>query len=119
VKAIVEVTWGPKPPGWFLSRNTDDGSSWDHRDGRRVIASIAKELDGKRWLHLSMSRRGRLPNYEDMKYLKRHWAGDESKAIEVHAPAAEHVNINPNVRHLWVCLDGDPLPDFARGGKSI
>ena len=114
-----EVAWGKKPPGWYIEETTEDGSAWRHKDGRIIIASTSRELDGRRWLHLSISRRGRLPDYDDMKYLKRHWAGDEAKAIEVHAPASEHVNIATNVRHLWVCLEGDPLPDFTRGGRSI
>ncbi len=28
-------------------------------------------------------------------------------------------NIHPNVLHLFVCLDGDPLPDFTRGKGSL
>jgi hypothetical protein len=45
--------------------------------------------------------------------------GDGRKAIQVFAPVAEHVNIHEFCLHLWHCLDGDPLPDFTRGGPTI
>jgi len=34
-------------------------------------------------------------------------------------PRSQYVNINPTVLHLWVCLDGDVLPDFTHGGSSL
>ena len=78
-----------------------------------MIASIAKEADGRDWLHLSMSHRKRVPNYDELVYLKKHWAGENRKAIMVLPASEEHVNIHPNVLHLFVCISGDPLPDFS------
>jgi len=62
-----------------------------------------------------MSHQKRITNYEELTYLKRHWAGDDRKCIMVLPAKKEHVNIHPNVLHLFCCLDEDPLPDFTRG----
>jgi hypothetical protein len=114
------VCFGLKPPGWVVDDVRGDGARWVNVKRRLVvIASVAVELDGCRWLHLSISHAKRMARYEELCYLKRHWAGTAAKAVEVHASAEEHVNLNPRVRHLWVCLDGDPLPDFTHGGRSI
>ena len=117
---ILTHCWGPKPPGWKVHETRADGISWIN--GKRqlyVIASTMTYDDGREWLHLSVSHRKRLPSYDEMKYLKRHWAGVGTKAIEVHPPEEEHVNIHPRARHLWICLTEDPLPDFTMGTGSI
>jgi len=109
-----------KPPGWVLSEMRGDGAAWINQKRQLVvIASYSIELDRHYWLHLSMSHRSRIPTYDEMKYLKRHWAGPGEKAMEIHAPDSEHVNICSRARHLWVCMTGDPLPDFTAGLRSI
>jgi len=119
-KAILELCYGKKPPGWRVLDTKLDGARWINPKRRMiVIASTAIEQDGRSWLHLSISHEKRMARYEDLCYLKRHWAGIDSKAIEVYPPADEHVNINPRVRHLWVCLDADPLPDFTHGLQTL
>lgn len=108
------------PPGWREFRYREDGGQWLN-DKRKlsVIASIAVEQDGRVWLHLSMAHPSRMPTYEELTYLKRHWAGDERKAIMVLPAKTEHVNIHQNCLHLFVCLDEDPLPDFTHGMGTI
>ena len=84
-----------------------------------VVASISTELDGRRWLHMSMAHPFRMPSYDDLTYLKRHWAGEDRKCIMVLPAKDEHVNIHKTCLHLWCCLDDDPLPDFTMGTGSI
>lgn len=84
--------------------------------GLLVICSASWEADGKRWMHVSMSRHSRLPTYEDMCMVKDAFIGRERMAVQVFARAAEHVNHAPLCLHLWSCLDGDPTPDFRHGG---
>jgi hypothetical protein len=111
---------GKLPPGWHLTEERLDGARWDnHKKRLIVIASIAKEQDGKTWMHLSMSHHRRVPTYDELVYLKRHWAGEDRKCIMVLPKKEEHVNINPRVLHLFCCLDGDPLPDFTHGKGTI
>ena len=116
----IPLTGQKPPPGWVLDEQREDGARWINRKRQMiVIGSIAEEQDGKRWLHLSMSHRNRVPTYDELVYLKRHWAGDDRKAIMVLPARSEHVNIHPYVLHLFVCLDADPLPDFTHGLGTI
>lgn len=111
---------GKIPPGWRVTGYRVDGIRWQNDKKKMiVIASIAVEQDGKHWVHLSMSHYKRVPTYEELTYLKRHWVGEDRKCVMVFPEKAKHVNINPNVLHLFCCLDGDPLPDFTQGGSTI
>lgn len=117
------------PAGWIETRRGDDGAWYAWNRGLVVGVSAARELDDKRWLHVSVSRHKRgvggnrsksvMPSYEDLQMVKRIFVGANRKAFEVHAPDREHINFHPHVRHLWSCLDEDPLPDFTRGLGTI
>lgn len=111
----------PKAPnGWVVVDVSLDGATYDHvNGGKRVIISVSEELDGRRWRHLSMSRRHSIPKWDDLVAAKEAFLGLESKAIQVVPPRSQYVNINPFVLHLFECLDGDILPDFTRGSGSL
>jgi len=101
------------PVGWRKVKDELYGSCFmNEKRGLSVIMSVQMYEDGNRWLHVSMSHRKRLPRYEEMCYLKRHWIGETEKAVMVFAPRDEHVNTDPNCLHLFCCLDADVLPDF-------
>jgi hypothetical protein len=90
----------------------------------RFIVSLAKEQDGKRWLHASVSRvGGGMPSYDDLKKLKEYCIGETRTALQVFPPKAKHIDLagphGVEVLHLWSCMDGDVTPDFSRGGKTI
>lgn len=95
-----------------------DGARWQLRD-MCVIASTAIERDGREWLHLSVSRKGRLPSWDDMKFVKDTFAGEDALALQVFPPKAEFVNINPFVLHLWVCLTERVTPDFRIFSEEV
>jgi len=92
-------------------------------DGLRVISSVIVSSDHGAWLHVSCSREDCLPSYDDVRDVKRVFIGAHRVAVEVHAPDAEHININPMVRHLWARLDARATPDFRtpapNGGWQI
>ena len=117
------LTFGGRclPDKWRMVDRTSDGAGYLHKSGdMSVIESIAIELDGKRWQHLSVSRRDRLPSYEELAFVKRCWIGKDKYAYFVFPPEAKHINIDKFCLHLWCCLDGDAvLPDFTRGGNTI
>lgn len=87
------------------------------QDGLRVCASMARERDQRRWLHVSVSREDRLPTWEDLKTVKDIIVGPEATALQVLPPKSKYVNKHPFCLHLWACLDGDVVPDFSRGGQ--
>jgi hypothetical protein len=94
--------------------------AWQNRpEGLQVFCSSTARVDGRRWLHFSVCGRQFLPSWEQLVRAKEAILGLETKAIQVIAPRSEWVNINPRVLHLWVCLDGDVLPDFTEGTGSL
>lgn len=119
----IVLTFGGKclPEKWRYVNRTEDGAAYVHKtDHISVIESIAIELDGKRWQHVSVSRPDRLPDYADLTFVKKHWIGEDKYAYFVFPPREKHINIDKHCLHLWCCLDGNAvLPDFTRGGKTI
>lgn len=113
---------GKLHPGWELLEKRCDGGMWINRPrGLSVICSIAREADGKRWLHVSLSRPSAMPRYEDLVYVKRQFLGDDFKAIMVLPAKRHHVNIHQYCLHLFHCLEpgGDSLPEFSLDGVTI
>jgi len=107
-------------PGWDLRQERLDGRAYfNGLLGLAVIVSAAVEQDGRRWLHLSVSHRDRLPKWREVVEVKELFLGVDRYAYQVLPPRDRYINIHPNVLHLWHCLDGDPLPDFTHGGKSL
>lgn len=83
------------------------GWAGDHTCGAFVIPSlldqkpmvvIASANDG--WDHVSVSREKRVPNWHEMSHIHRLFFKDEP-AMQLHVPASDHINIHPNVLHLW------------------
>lgn len=109
------------PPHWRLVQSTLDGAQYACSNGLFVIASASVEGDKKRWLHVSMSRKNRIPSWEDIVEVKNTIVGMNRKAIQVLPVQKEYVNIYSNVLHLWACLEpeGDGLPDFTHGTGSL
>ena len=107
------------PPGWRKVVDSLDGASYRGPKGITAIVSVAKELDGLLWVHLSVAHRDRLPTYEELKLAKALFIGREKQAIQVFAPESRHINLHCYCLHLWHCLNGQPIPDFTRGGKTL
>jgi hypothetical protein len=111
------------PAGWsregkIIHTATEQGAFYRSKDGLVVAVSAKREEDDKRWLHVSCSRKARMPSYEDLTVVKRVFVGPERFAYQVFAPASEHYSLHPFCLHLWACLDagerGAVLPDFLR-----
>lgn len=112
-KRLGRADWGAPdefgPDGWtFVSRvPTDPGriivTAWDHDDGHP-------------WIHASISRADRMPDYADLKLLHEAiWPN--GYAYQVFVPPSEHVNIHDQALHLWGRADNTPaFPPFDFGG---
>jgi len=108
------------PVGWKKLRDMLDGAMYKRSsDGMTVITSGSIELDDKRWAHVSMAHRGRVPSYGDMVIVKNLFIGRNKRAIQLFVDERDHVNLHPYCLHLWHCLDEDGIPDFTRGTGSI
>lgn len=111
---------GEPPRNWKMVNQVSDGRSYLRPDGLLVLISCAIEDDGKRWLHVSLSRRGCAPDYQDICIVKQLFIGDEHEAIQIFPPKERYVNLY-EVLHLWHCFDGSLLPQFeglVRLGKE-
>ena len=73
--------------------------------GELVIIASA----GMGWDHVSVSRRNRCPNWAEMAHVARHFFADDETAMQLHVPAAEHVNNHPYCLHWWRPQD-QPIP---------
>jgi hypothetical protein len=88
-------------------------------DGSASVVVTCAPCEGDEWVHASIARRDRIPDYADLKLLHAAVFGD-GWAYQVFAPPSDHVNIHENALHLWGRLDGKPaLPDFTYGTGSI
>jgi hypothetical protein len=100
-----------------------DGAAYRVQNGRfaglKVIVSVAIEGDGKAWLHVSCSRRDRLPSWEDLKFVKETFIGESNYAYQIFPPKSQYVNIHPYCLHLYHCLEEAPLPEFSFLGLTI
>lgn len=108
------------PASWSIYQNWGpDGIIYLCSNGLRVIAS-GSDFDGRDWLHVSFSRKDRIPSYEDTKLVKEIFIGNTKYAYQVFPPVDKHINIHSNTLHLWVPIDeNNPFPDFTMGGNTI
>lgn len=113
----------PLPAEWHEVPAPAPGQRAFKRTGRlSVIISTALHDDGRRWLHVSLSRPNQMPSYADLDLVKRVFIGPDRYAYQVFPPRDHHVNLHPYCLHLWACLDvprGQVLPEFSRGLGSI
>ena len=109
---------GDAPVGWYLTGQWGEGFAYQQRKGGlRVLIDHAIKADGRRWIHVSVSRKERTPSHEDMALVKSTFIGDHRYAYSVWAPVAVHVNIHPYCLHIWALMDessdGAVLPEFS------
>lgn len=79
----------------------------------REIIVTACDWEGVEWIHASIARPDRMPDYDDLVELHRGVFGD-AWAYQLFAPPESHVNIHPFALHLWGRHDGEPvMPDFG------
>lgn len=105
---------------WRQVYRADDGlGCWDQPTlGQRVIHSIARELDGDVWAHVSLSRRtGRMPTWTEVRDIWRLFYPDVAGVVVIPA-ASNHVSI-AEVAHIWGNLNRPAVPDFSHGLGTI
>src|SRR5262245_15125362 len=119
-QADVRTMLARVPPSWALAAHSADGAYF-RRGNLQAAITLGKYDDGELWLHISVcGRRGPdrffLPDWEDLKRVKRDFIGRDVWAYQVLPGEREYVNQNPYVLHLFAKFDGRPaLPDFTRG----
>lgn len=104
--------------GWKIVEKRSDGLACRRADGVLAIASGIL-LEGRHWIHVSVSRRSRLPSWMDLKAVKNMFIGPDRRAIQILPAQKEYVNFCKYCLHLWACVEEDGLPDFTMGKGII
>lgn len=94
---------------------SEDGKLWMGNNGLCVIASVENH-NGTEWLHVSFSRKSRIPDYKDIQLIKKHFFGEDKKAIMIFPEKEHYINIHPFCLHLFYSED-NPLPNFDYMGS--
>ena len=94
-----ETRWGDTY-GAFVTTYARTGGTLrmlasDGRNSRRDFG------DEYAWDHVSVSLSGRPPNWEEMCFVKSLFWDDQETVMQLHVPAADHINCHPNTLHLW------------------
>lgn len=77
--------------------------------------------DGQDWEHVSVSleKRMRIPNWQEMCYIKDLFWDEEDCVVQYHPPKSQYVNCCPNCLHLWrTIMEVMPTPDPNLVGPS-
>lgn len=98
------------PAGWRVFQEM--GNCTVYLGGSLRVFVEVELQERNAWIHLSVSRRDRIPSYMELCEVKALFIGPERKAIQVFPRQSEHYNFHPNCLHLWSPIDSDPLPDF-------
>ena len=90
--------WEPKiTKEWhFIDMFGPEGYRFVHKNGLRLIISRAPFglTSQKEWIHISVSRKDRLPDWRDLRKVKVDFLGTEGYAYTVYPPADKYVNIH-------------------------
>jgi len=101
------------PRHWRILEQGADGFKFIHKTEKiSVIISVNVEADCKKWIHLSLARPNRMPDYYDIKRVKEDFLPDK-KASMVWPENDKYINIHSFCLHLFHCLEDDGLPEFS------
>ncbi len=115
VECVHPFAVGKIPPGWILHEQSSRHELWLRPSKTlSVIVSIERH-DEKLWQHCSIAHPKRMPSYDELTFMRRHWMGAEIPAIMVFPAREHHVNTHKFCLHLYACLEpgGSGLPEFS------
>ena len=71
-------------------------------DKRPTVTLRCIADNGGGWEHVSVSlNRPRVPNWDEMCFVKEVFWEPEDCVVQYHPPASQYVNCHPHVLHLW------------------
>lgn len=62
------------------------------------------------WEHVSVSRRSRMPSYDDLISIRKMFWDDDDCVMQLFVPSKDHININQFCLHLWRPINGQEIP---------
>jgi hypothetical protein len=105
------------PDHWSRRQTMLNGACWVSARGLAVIGEV-EQVDGQLWIHVSVSRQSRLPDWADLRAAKNLFMGPERRAIQNLPPESQYYSLHPYCLHMYSPLDHEPIPDFrAHDGR--
>lgn len=95
---VLPPNWAEYPGHGPVSR---DSRTYMSAGGLRVIHSLDTLVDGSRWDHLSVSRVGLLPSWDDLVMVKEVFIGCEREAMQLFPKRSEYINLCEFCLHIW------------------
>jgi len=92
---ILPAPWCDVTPKGFIPF----GKAFTNARGLRVIFSVEHRSGEDHWLHVSVSRKDRIPSWEDLKQVKNLFIGPARTAIQILPKADEYVNYHKYTLH--------------------
>jgi hypothetical protein len=93
------------PPGWAERPGhgpvARESKTYVSAGGLRVIHSLDTLADGSTWDHLSVSRIGLLPSWDDLVMVKEVFIGCEREALQLFPKRSEYINVCEFCLHIW------------------
>ena len=98
----------PAPSGWKRLGVLAGVMAYAHvTTSMRVTVSLDTFEGGERFLHVAVSRRGRLPSWDDLKRVKTVFMGRDVDAFHIIPRADDHINMHEYTMHLWTPWEGN------------
>jgi hypothetical protein len=80
-------------------------------DGQILCIVASSGLDEIVWEHISVSRKNRTPNWQEMEHVRHAFAKPDETWVQFHVPVSDHINRHPHCLHLWHYTGGEmPRP---------
>lgn len=90
------------PPGWKELPSLPMGRVFRRETSSlTVLSSLDRMSNDSFVLHISVSRKSRLPSWEDLKCVKNVFMGRDVDAFHVIPKASDHVNLHNYTMHIW------------------
>lgn len=71
-----------------------------------IVVSSEEIMDNdKSYIHISLSHKNKIPDWETVKYVKENFIGEDKDAFIYFPVKSEYVNFMPYCLHLWSELD--------------
>lgn len=95
----------------------NNGAFWVMLRHSQKVFVIASDMMG--WEHVSVSRKDRVPTWDEMCQVKALFWGEEDCVVQFHPPESDYVNNHPFCLHLWRPVDVEfPRPPSVMVGVA-
>jgi hypothetical protein len=106
------------PANWRKLDSFANGGRWLSTGGMCVMGEV-EQVDGRLWIHVSVSRTNRLPDWNDLRAVKNLFMGAERRAVQNLPPESEYYNYHPYCLHMYSPFGHEPIPDFRANDGRI